>query len=56
MARPIQPTPVLRNKDARKVFLEAEKEVRLSASKRSELKRCLELYKKLSPTKSRIIF
>ena len=54
MARPITPTPVLKNKDAEIVYREAEKEVRLSAAKKNELKYCLELYKKLSPTKRRL--
>ena len=46
MARPIEPTPVLRNKDADRLFKEAESTVTLTAQKRKELDACANLWEK----------
>lgn len=46
MARPIEATPLLRNKDADRLFEEAEQEIILTAQKRQELDRCASLWEK----------
>ncbi len=48
MARPIESTPVLKGKDAQRLFKEAGKKVVVSPAKRKELERHLSAYQSFS--------
>lgn len=48
MARPLETTPILLNKDADRLFKEAEKAVHLTSAKKKELDKYRALYKKFS--------
>ena len=51
MARPIEATPTIKDKEAREIIREIESSKRLSPKKEKELERCHSLYVKFSNQK-----